>query len=120
MNLRDTLYIKVSKNSITVRNVCTQSELTANAEFTTNRLLIGNFSCAEKLLKKLLSQVAAKGLLKLPPMVVIHRLEMTEGGLAQIEQRIFMEIALGSGARKAIVHTGELLSDAAVKHAAKT
>lgn len=120
MTFRDTLYIKISKNKITVRNVSTHSELTASDAFTSRRLLIGNFTCAQALLNKMLSQTAAKGFLKLAPVAVLHPLEMTEDGLSQIEDRIFSEIALGAGVGKVIVHLGELLDDAAVMQVLKT
>lgn len=38
-------------------------------------------------------------------------MEKVEGGLSQIEDRIFRELAFGAGALKVVVHTGAELTD---------
>jgi hypothetical protein len=40
---------------------------------------------------------------------------MAEGGLSEIEDRIFRELAIGAGARRISVWVGPELSDAEVK-----
>jgi rod shape-determining protein MreB len=46
--------------------------------------------------------------------VVIHPLEKIEGGLSQVEERLFHELAVGAGASKVVVWAGAPLSDAEV------
>jgi rod shape-determining protein MreB and related proteins len=49
------------------------------------------------------------------PRIVIHPLEMVEGGLSEVEERIFREVAISAGASKVIVWVGKDLNDAEVK-----
>jgi hypothetical protein len=58
MLFNDTIYIKIHRNSVTVRNVSSRIEATATGIFSSSRLLVGTFSEAEKLIKELRSQVA--------------------------------------------------------------
>ncbi|PSL13395.1 hypothetical protein CLV44_11230 [Marinobacterium halophilum] len=110
---KNDLYVRVSKNKFEAQNATTQGEwLSAIAEedFTTTRLLIGNFSSAEQTLKKLIKEIMPKGLIKKSPGIVIHPTMMVEGGLSQVEERIFIELCLGAGAHKAIIHLGNDLT----------
>jgi len=43
--------------------------------------------------------------------MVIHPIEMVEGGLSQVEERMFKELATAAGARKVSVWLGHELSD---------
>jgi rod shape-determining protein MreB len=45
----------------------------------------------------------------------MHPLEMTEGGLSEIEKRILNELAIGAGAMKVVVWVGPELSDTEVR-----
>jgi hypothetical protein len=78
-------------------------------------MLIGEFTAAEQALKAALKNAEKDRLLRLPPQILMHPLEMIEGGLSQIEQRIFLEVAKGAGASKATVWLGPELSDEEVK-----
>ena len=49
------------------------------------------------------------------PRVIIQPLELIEGGLSEIEERVLHELARGAGASKVIVWVGPELSDAEVK-----
>jgi rod shape-determining protein MreB and related proteins len=52
-----------------------------------------------------------KGFITKSPQVVIQPVAMIEGGLSEVEERIFKELALGSGAFKVVLHVGAELSD---------
>jgi rod shape-determining protein MreB and related proteins len=112
-----TVYVRVNKNQFRVRDVESGVDTTviATEPFTTRRLLIGQFGTAQNLLKNAFSQIAKGGFLALPPQVVIHPLELIDGGLSEIEDRVLREIAIGAGASKAVVWVGHELSDAEVK-----
>jgi hypothetical protein len=43
--------------------------------------------------------------------MLILPMEKTEGGLSQVEERVLQELALGAGARRALVWVGQELSD---------
>lgn len=55
------------------------------------------------------------GLFAPAPQILMHPMEQIEGGVTQVEDRVFRELALGSGASKAAVHVGPSLSGEAVK-----
>jgi rod shape-determining protein MreB len=88
--------------------------------FTTSRCLIGQFVRAETLLKEALKRLPKDGFLRLATRIVIHPVDMVEGGLSEVEERVFREIALGTSAAKVVVWVGHPLSDAEVKEKLRT
>lgn len=116
----NTAYIRVKRNQFHIRHIESGIEVTVKSEapFTTERMLIGEYLNAEKTLKAALKQVAKSWLL-LPPHVVIQPLEMIEGGLCQVEDRVLRELAIGAGASKVDVWIGSELSDSDVKERLK-
>ena len=108
------LYIKVSENRFDVKNMTSggnwESIIPENP-FTTERLLVGTFTNAEPALTKLVRRVLPGGIFKKSPQVVIQPMERIQGGLSEVEERIFRELALGAGAVKVALHTGPALSD---------
>jgi rod shape-determining protein MreB len=107
------LYVQVGINRIDVKNVADGQSVTLipEAPFSSDRLLVGDFSKAEALLKKGLKEVARHGMFAVSPAVLMHPLEKVEGGLSQVEERVLTELALGSGAADVVVWVGALLSD---------
>lgn len=109
-------YIALEKNSqgkFIVKAVGAEAKNltgTANIE-TTNpfshpRLLIADFQKAEKILMHAVNEVCRKKLFKPSPRVVIHPMEKIEGGLTDIELRVFRELCIGAGAREVVVYVG--------------
>ncbi len=74
------------------------------------RTLISDFIFAEKLLQYAVKEVLSVKFLTMSPLIVIHPMEKLEGGLTSVESRAFQELALGAGARDAIVHEGDELN----------
>ena len=62
-------------------------------------------------LKTLISET--RGLTLFTP-AVIHPLATLEGGLSQVEEQVFQELARGAGASRVLVWVGAPLSDAEV------
>ncbi|MFJ5504369.1 YjaA family stress response protein [Pectobacterium carotovorum] len=91
------LYIRIYRNTLTVRNVDTKQEVTEQSEtpFTTTRLLLGQMIPAMKLLDRLARKVAPKRLFDLfsSHNVIIHAMEMNEGGHSQVEFASYIELA---------------------------
>lgn len=107
------MYIKVYANRFVITVFGEreyQLEAIPEQPFTTARLLVGNFREAEKTLSQGIKKSLGGGLIKRSPIAVIHPVEKTEGGLCEVEVKIFNELALGSGAAKVIVHEGRELS----------
>lgn len=113
------IYIQIRTNKITVRNIETQQEITGSALFTTERLLVGQFFPAEKLLRELAQQVMPR--FNTPfnrPGLLVHALDMFEGRLSQIEDRVLKEITARTAFRNSglVVYAGErTLSDMEAK-----
>jgi hypothetical protein len=89
-------------------------DLVAKTPFSDHRMLVGNFSNAEALLKDGLKHIIASRFAPAPS-VLVHPMERVDGGLNQVEERLYRELALGAGARKVVVWSGAVLSDADVR-----
>ena len=111
------IYVRVSKNRLRLKNIDTgaEADVMPTPGFTTTRLLVGHFRGAQTALKEAIRKVIGKGLFTASPGVVIQPLEMTEGGLSEIEERVLRELAAGAGAAKVVVWLGHELSDSEVK-----
>ena len=111
--LNNTVYVKITKNQFWARHIENQKEavVTAADAFTTKRLLVGEFSTAEKYLKGIMKTLHEEKLFSASPQVILHPMEMVEGGLSEIEERAMIELAMGAGARKVLIWLGHELSD---------
>jgi len=111
--LANTIYVQVRKNAFRLRHIegKKQREITAQKPFTTTRLLVGQFQEAASLLRKVIQESGNGGLFQVSPVVVIHPVEMVEGGLSEVEERVFRELALSCGARCVFVYVGAPLTD---------
>lgn len=110
--LRAAFYIRIARNRIDVRNIGT-GETRARAAtrpFTTARLLVGDFVAADELLRSLVDEVRGSPL-AVRRRFVMHALEMTDGGLSPVEERVLLELAASAGARHAVTWVGPELSD---------
>jgi rod shape-determining protein MreB and related proteins len=130
------IYIQVSPERVTLRNVKTGSSIsevpeiavsstagpqartaavsqTANVvnPFAHPRSMVSDFTAAEQVLKQQLRRVLGSSLLSIAPRVVIHPLGDPAGGFTQVELRAFREMALGAGASEVRVWTGRSLTD---------
>ena len=111
--LRSTFYVQVRPDRLIVRKVGGQSfDRMAPRPFSHPRTLLGNVMNAEFFLKSLVAEIGGGLLLK--PAMLIHPLERIDGGLTQIEERAFQELAVGAGASRVKVWIGAALSDAEV------
>ncbi len=74
--------------------------------FSHPRLMISNFTYAEKVLLHAIRSLFAARFFAPSPRVIIHQLEKNEGGLTEVEERVLRELALGAGAREVVVYSG--------------
>ena len=112
---RRTLYVQVRENRFDIRNVDDGRSFHAVASppFSHPRMLVGDFTAAEACLKALVVETRGSGLV-LKTDMLIHPMERLEGGLTQIESRVFEELAAGAGASRVVVWSGAPLGDAEV------
>jgi rod shape-determining protein MreB and related proteins len=118
---RTDLYVKVFENRIQVRNIGNHEsvEIMATKPFSHPRALVGDFDAAQACLKTAISKVKGSGLV-LRMRILIQPMEKIEGGLTQVEDRVFTEIALRCRASKVLTWVGESLSDEAVMEKLRT
>lgn len=109
-----TVYIaKISKNCIELHNLTSGAVARGTANFSSKRLLLGDYPAAEILIKELFVQVKSASWLQ-SARIVIQPLEMTEGGLSWVEEKTFNELGLSVGARQIKLHcSADLTSDQA-------
>jgi hypothetical protein len=107
------LYIRVARNRFDIRKVSGEaaSEAVSPSEpFSTSRLLVGQLSLAERYLSEGIRKVLPRKWVKLNPVVLMHPVEMTEGGLSEVETRVLTELALAAGARRVVIWEGDDLT----------
>ena len=114
------LYIQVLENKFIIQvldNNESREIFLPEKNFTTKRLLVGDFSAAQDCLSKAIKRLAPKRLFtRKTAAVVMHPMEMYEGGLSEVEERILNELAFSSGAIKVALHTGATLTAKEAKH----
>jgi len=108
---REVYYIRIRENTLIIRSVINPKKITVKAKepFSTKRLLVGQFSVAERLLKAALQQFE-KSLL-LSPDIIVHPLEKTDGKLSEVEEKVLKELALSAGARMVRLWVGAELTE---------
>lgn len=111
------LYVRVAPDQFRIRdlNQAREQVFPAPTPFTSTRLLIGGFQVAEALLREALGQMRGERLLAAAPRILMHPLTMTEGGLSEVEERVFRDVALAAGAAKVVVWVGPELDDQEVE-----
>ena len=114
------LYVQVLENKFIIQvldNNESREIFLPEKNFTTKRLLVGDFSAAQDCLSKAIKRLAPKKLFtRKTAAVVMHPMEMNEGGLSEAEERILNELAFSSGAIKVALHTGATLTAKEAKH----
>lgn len=111
--MANTLYLRIACNHLHLTHLesARVAILEADPPFSNQRLLVAEFSIADRMIKAAVQSLMPKRLafLNAAPKLLIQPLERLEGGLSQVEQRILMELGMGAGARKLALHVGEIL-----------
>ena len=106
------IYVQVLKNQFILKSINSSKIVTMKAEvpFSTQRLLIGQFSIAEKLLRLGVEEVLDRKFIFAPKMI-IHPLEYVEEGLSEVEEKVLIECGLTTGAQNVKIWVGDVLTD---------
>ncbi len=87
-------YLQIRTNSMTLKNLETHEEYSAAGEFTSSRLIVGEFFVAEYVLYQLICKMGLK--VKLPfasrHRILVQALDKNEGGLSMVEHRLLSEV----------------------------
>ena len=111
--LSNTFYVKVKKNTFHIRHIESKKEIEvySTSPFSTISLLVGEFSVASDLLKKNIKEISKRSSKLVTPVIIMHPLEMIDGGLSQVETRTLNDLAKTAEAREVLIWTGAELSD---------
>ena len=109
-----TLYVRMRRNALTLRHIESGRELAASTDvaFSNSRLLVANTTLVTGIVKQGMRTILAK--FGIAPTIVMHPLEMVEGGLSEVEERSLSDIGYAVGALRVVVVTGPELSDSEV------
>ena len=87
-------YLQIRINSMILKDLETHEEYNVTGEFSSSRLIIGDFFVAEYVLYQLVCKMGLK--VKLPfasrHRVLVQALEKNEGGLSMVENRLLTEV----------------------------
>lgn len=112
----DIIYVKIFADRFVLKNMASSEvlEIRRDPKFGSPRTLIGHFTSADKEFREGLKKVR-RGLMA--PWVLMHPMELIEGGVTQVESRALIELAAGSGARRVAVWQGKELFGEHVRQA---
>ncbi|MCG8157725.1 hypothetical protein JMY81_12665 [Brenneria goodwinii] len=117
------LYIQIRKNKMVVRNPEIHQEISdASQVFSNSRLLVADFFRAQKVLYDLTRKFVKRSWFKFGrDILIIHALEMNEGGLSPVEERVLQEITVASSlkAHLIVIDGPRILTDSEVIEQAK-
>lgn len=118
----NTIYVKIYRNRLDLRQIESGDDttVTASAPFSTERLLIGQFAEAAEGLSTGIKELRDVRWYAPGPSVIMHPMEMIEGGLSQVEDRVLGELATEADARIVSVWVGHELSDVEVLSKARS
>ncbi len=86
--------LKIYKNKIELSNGSKVVSETSLEPFSTQRLLVGNFEAAWNCVASAEKKLSVKGFFKRKTKVVVEPKELVEGGISQVEDRIFRELSM--------------------------
>lgn len=111
--LIDRIYLKIYRNRFEVINLENGSVTNEKSEkdFSTERLLVGNFSIANDCLLAIGKNINGKRLLKRRFDTLIHPVEMADGGLCEVEEKIFRELTIEFGTVRNTLYCGPELTN---------
>lgn len=91
-------------------NLRSDKNFAVSNPFSHPRVLVGSFVKAEKILMHGIVMVHKPRRITPSPVVIVHPMEKLEGGITDIECRVYRELALGAGAREVHLHVGDELN----------
>ncbi|GAA3781502.1 hypothetical protein GCM10022271_12260 [Corallibacter vietnamensis] len=109
----DLFYVKIWKNRIEIidvekgNSICDKS----NISFSNDRLLISDFDIAEKFFKKQVEKLKKDYKVKRYNSFIVQPMELNEGGISEVEKRIFLESFERVNGRKVKIWDGAELTN---------
>ncbi len=112
----DLLYVKLWKDEIEIIDVEKGKRIRekSSISFSNSRLLIANFEVAEEFFKKVFLKLKKDYKIKRYNSILVHPMELVEGGISETEKRIFLESFERVGGKLVLIWTGQELSNTEV------
>lgn len=107
------LYVRVYKNRFLITNLNgsdVEKSFIPDQPFTTRRLLVGEFIPAEACLRRAIREISGFRLFQPSAIMILHPVDMMDGGASSVEKKVFLDLAFGAGARDVIFWFGNELS----------
>ena len=115
---RSTLYVLIRRDCFELRLLDpSRTQVARSLEgFSSTRLLIGGFSEALRTLEQGVSDLQSSASVQLRGAdLLLHPLELVEGGLCEVEERVLRDLVVGLGPRGVVIWLGPELGDAEVR-----
>ena len=115
---KSTVYVTVQNNRFDLLRVEDSKTLTVRSTepFDNVRQAIANFQLAEVVLCKAFKDLYDNKIWLASPVVIMHQLVKTEGGLSQVEKRVLAELALSAGGKEFHIWEGPRLTIDQIKN----
>lgn len=99
------IYIRLYKNRAKVSRLDngTTIEKTASTAFSNERIILGDYLVAEEFLKGIIQELIPKKTFSTRFTFILHPLELTEGGLTEVEKRAMRDSAIHVGANEVYI-----------------
>ena len=112
----DLLYVKLWKDEIEIIDVEKGKRIRekSSISFSNSRLLIANFEVAEEFFKKVFLKLKKDYKIKRYNSILVHPMELVEGGISETEKRIFLESFERVGGKLVLIWNGQELSNTEV------
>ena len=92
------------------RSLEAQPNMTIIRPFSHPRLLVSDFQVAEKLMQHMVRIIHSGKFFAPSPRIIFQPMEKIEGGVTDVERRVYRELCMSAGARETIVYLGTELS----------
>lgn len=99
------LYVRVYKNRFLITNLSgsgVEKSFIPEQPFTTRRHLVGEFIPAEACLRQAVREISGFRFFQPSTIMILHPVDMMEGGASSVEQKVFLDLTFGAGARNVI------------------
>jgi hypothetical protein len=110
----ETIYLRIFTNRVEVRSLEKDHTIsrTAITPFSSERLLVAQYSAAVALIQEILEEMSGGKRLKAQLNVLIQPMEKTEGGLSEVEERALQDLGEHAGGKQVVIHLSQaMLSD---------
>ena len=111
-----TIYIQIEKDLFKFLHVQSGRNTKIQGAFSNQRLAIAHFMVAAEALKKGAYEVYPKSFFRVLPVIIMHQIFNSEGGLCEIEERILREAALSAGTKQVFIWQGQPLSSSQLEN----